>query len=183
MSIEAKFKKKYNAYLANFKILSYDSTNQESLCQNTTHYYYNFDAIVKARNCKPTSASPDTLIFKGKKLYCVEFKNSLKKGVKAKIIKKKLEEGFKTLSEIFTELGLNIKDCQLIFCVVYKGTNKATKNKKRRWGKIHDNIRDKRSIQFDLEQYKNVYFDDIFTNNVEFFRDQFIEKIDRNLPC
>jgi hypothetical protein len=33
--------------LENFKELSYDDKNNESLCQNTVYKYYNFDKIVK----------------------------------------------------------------------------------------------------------------------------------------
>jgi hypothetical protein len=64
--------------LENFKELSYDGINNESLCQNTVYKYYNFDKIVKKEdnNRGRRPASPDALIFKGRKIYCVEFKNS-----------------------------------------------------------------------------------------------------------
>jgi hypothetical protein len=41
----------------------------------------------------------------------------------------------------------------------------------------------KRSIQFDLEQYRGSLFADIFTNDIDFFKGQFIKKIDQNLSC
>jgi hypothetical protein len=36
MNVEARFQAKYQNYLANFKTLSYDSDNDEHLCQDTT---------------------------------------------------------------------------------------------------------------------------------------------------
>ncbi len=172
--LEAKFNAEYSQYLSNFKTLSYDSTNDEYLCQNTTHKYYNFDKIVEKRCPKPTPSSPDTLIFKDKKIYCVEFKNSFKNNINTPNIKKKLKCGHKVLLEIFMELGLKIQDYKLIFCVVYKAPEDY---------RDYKNHIEKQSIHFDLEQYVGEYFDDIITNNVDFFRDQFIKKIDQNLPC
>ncbi|CAC9954851.1 hypothetical protein [uncultured Gammaproteobacteria bacterium] len=184
MNVEARFQAKYQNYLANFKTLSYDSDNDEHLCQDTTHKYYNFDEIVKARNPKCTPASPDALIFKDNKVYCVEFKNSFKRRVNTENIKKKLKDGHKILSKIFTELGFRLEDCELIFCVVYKGFDESELEKKEiERKKIHYRIKDKRIAQFDLEQYKGKYFDDIVTNNVDFFRKQFIKKINPTLPC
>lgn len=184
MCIEDKFTKKYSACLTDFKTLSFDSKNKKSLCQNTTHKYFNFDEIVKKRNCKPTPASPDALIFKDNKIYCVEFKNSFNDNVKASVIKKKLENGHKVLSEIFTELSLQLKNYQLIFCVVHKGFNETEVEKKnRKWEKLRYRIKERHIIQFDLAQFKGKYFDEIITKDVNFFRDQFIEKIDSDLPC
>jgi len=200
MSLEDEFREKYRPFLADFKRMSYDSYNKESLCQDTSHRYYNFDAIVKDRSYDETPASPDTLIFKNKEIYCIEFKNSFKKRVNAAIIKEKLEKGHEVLSEILTELGFQIKDYHLTFCTVHKGYDE-TQEKKARIGQ--DRIRygveknkiwfdskqyndvEKNKIQFDLEQYKgkDKYFDDIITNDVDFFRKQFIQEINKNLPC
>jgi hypothetical protein len=47
---EGKFQAKYLDCLENFKELSYDDKNNESLCQNTVYKYYNFDKIVKKRS-------------------------------------------------------------------------------------------------------------------------------------
>ncbi len=183
VSAEDKFQAKYSeGYLADFKTLSFDDKNKKSLCQNTTHKYYNFDKIVKDRNYDMTPASPDALIFKNDKIYCVEFKNSIKRRVPAQGIKKKLEYGHQVLLEIFKELNLQIKEYKLIFCVVYKGFDETEKEKKK-WKKIHDKISHKRIAKFDLEQYKPELYNDIFTNDVDFFRKQFIQKIDKELPC
>ncbi|VVH50462.1 hypothetical protein BPUTSESOX_174 [uncultured Gammaproteobacteria bacterium] len=115
MSVEDKFQAKYSQYLENFKELNYDDINQQSLCQNTTHQCYNFDKIVKNRSDKPTPASPDTLIFKKNKIYCVEFKNSFFNRINVPNIKRKLRNGHQVLSAIFIELDLQLKDYQLIF--------------------------------------------------------------------
>ena len=180
MSAEDKFHAKYSNYLADFKTLSFDKTNDESLCQNTTHQYYNFDKIVKARNNELTPASPDTIILKNNKVYCVEFKNSFKHRVSAPVVKEKVKKGHQVLLEIFQELDLRRKDYELIFCIVHKGFDKSRINNQR-WEEMHDRI--KPNIQFDLEQYKGQYFDDILTNDVDFFRNQFIKKINPNLSC
>jgi hypothetical protein len=60
------------------------------------------------------------LIFKGKIIYCVEFKNSFKESVRVKDIQNKLQGDYHVLSGIFTELKLKITDYKLIFCVVHK---------------------------------------------------------------
>jgi hypothetical protein len=116
MSAEGKFQAKYSDCLENFKELSYDDKNNESLCQNTVYKYYNFDKIVKKedKDSGHRPASPDALIFKGKIIYCVEFKNSFKESVRVKSIQNKLQDGYHVLSGIFTELKLKITDYELI---------------------------------------------------------------------
>ncbi|CAB5502116.1 hypothetical protein [uncultured Gammaproteobacteria bacterium] len=180
MSVKNKFQAEYSQYLENFKELSYDNRNKRSLCQNTTHQYYNFDKIVKDRSNKSTPASPDTLIFKKNKIYCVEFKNSFFNQISASNIKKKLENGHQVLSAIFKELDLQLKDYQLIFCVVCKGFDE-NEAEKQRWSEIRRGIESE--IRFDLKQYIGVYCDDILTKDIDFFREQFIKKINKNLPC
>jgi hypothetical protein len=67
---------------------------------------------------------------------------------------------------------------------VHKGFDESELEKKEiERKKIHYRIKDKRIAQFDLEQYKGKYFDDIVTNNVDFFRKQFIKKINPTLSC
>ncbi len=181
MDAENKFQAEYSDYLTSFKTLSFDDANNESLCQDTTHRYYNFDKIVKSRNKKSTPASPDTIIFKDDKIYCVEFKNSFKEGISPRKLKNKLKDGHQVLKEIFTELNLQLKEYQLIFCVVHKGFGK-NKTKESAQTKMHRKFQ-KSVIQFDLKKFKGVYFDDIVTNDIDFFRQQFIAKINPNLPC
>jgi hypothetical protein len=60
------------------------------------------------------------LIFKGKIIYCVEFKNSFKESVRVKDIQNKLQGGYHVLSGIFTELKLKITDYKLIFLLPEK---------------------------------------------------------------
>ncbi|CAC9472705.1 hypothetical protein BSPLISOX_1777 [uncultured Gammaproteobacteria bacterium] len=171
MSAEGKFQAKYSDCLENFKELSYDDKNNESLCQNTVYKYYNFDKIVKKedKDSGHRPASPDALIFKGKIIYCVEFKNSFKESVRVKDIQNKLQGGYHVLSGIFTELKLKITDYKLIFCVVHK-VDKP--NRERR--PVAN------SYSFGLKKYG---FNKVITNNVSFFRQQFIEEIDQNLSC
>ncbi len=182
MDAAVKFSAEYSKYLASFKTLSFDKENNQSLCHNTTHQYYNFDEIVKSRNYDFTPASPDTIIFNDNKIYCIEFKNSFRHRVSAKVVKEKVKKGHQVLLEIFQELDLQREDYQLIFCVVHKGFDKSKVNNQR-WEEVHDRIKEKHSIQFELEQYKGQYYDDILTNDVDFFRNQFIEKINPNLSC
>ncbi|CAC9589177.1 hypothetical protein BPUTSESOX_1820 [uncultured Gammaproteobacteria bacterium] len=171
MSAEGKFQAKYSDCLENFKELSYDGINNESLCQNTVYKYYNFDKIVKKEdnNSGRRPASPDALIFKGRTIYCVEFKNSFEESVREKSIQNKLKGGYHVLSGIFTELKLKITNYKLIFCVVYKVSKR---NRKRR--------STANSYSFSLKKYG---FNEVITNDVSFFRQQFIEKIGQNLSC
>lgn len=176
MTLESKFRDKYSQYLDNFKELSYDSTKDESLCQDTIHQYHNFDKITKDINHQLNPASPDTVIFKDKTIYCVEFKNSFKR-IKAKIIKKKLKDGHQVLSGIIEQLGFDIKDYHLVFCVVYTNPKQPQDDK---WQEVH-NREESQKIRFEIKQHLGKYFDEIYTNNVDFFRKQFTQKIDPNL--
>jgi hypothetical protein len=127
------------------------------------------------KNSGYTPASPDALIFKGKTIYCVEFKNSFENHIKDKNIRNKAKNGYEVLSNIFTKLELKITDYELIFCVVHKGRKEEDI-----WSSLKYKQK-KRSIQFDLEQYRGSLFADIFTNDIDFFKGQFIKKIDQNL--
>jgi hypothetical protein len=89
--------------------------------------------------------------------------------VRVKGIQNKLQDGYHVLSGIFTELKLKITDYELIFCVVHK-VNKP--NRERR--------STENSYSFSLKKYG---FNEVITNDVSFFRQQFIEKIGQNLSC
>lgn len=176
MNLKEYFNNNYSDFLDNFKELSYDSTHREHLCTNETYKYHNFDKIVKKKYPTKTPSSVDTVIFKNNKIYLVEFKNQERRIVVVKEIKKKLKSSVDFLNENIQELSLNRQDYKFIFCVVFK---RHTSSKIRIKNRSITN-----KICFDLQQYINKdCVDSIVTNNVDFFRDQFIQKTNKQLTC
>ena len=176
--LESKFAAKYNDYLADFKTMSADTEhpNKAPLCSDTHHKYYNFDAIVQATYSNNQPASVDTIVIKNNTIYCVEFKNLTKIKVNKykENIKQKLIGSEQALTKIFKNLDENCQNFKFIFCVVFK----SHPNRYDYAGSIEN-----KGIYFDLAQFKGKYYNDIITQGVDFFRRQFIKKIDQNLPC
>lgn len=178
--LESKFNAKYSQYLSNFKDMSVDQEHQEKtpLCSDTLHKFYNFDKIIKEKYPNKHPASPDTLIFKNNIVYCVEFKNlTQKKASKHKSnIQKKVKQGKEVLLQIFKDLSINCENLNFEFCLVYKN---PPENKH---GDYAINI-ESRKIHFGLKSYTPELYKNIYTQPVDFFRAQFIKKINPNLPC
>ncbi len=177
--LESKFNAKYSRCLSNFETMSIDTSqpNKPPLCSDTHYKSYNFDEIVKEEYPDKHPASPDTLIIKNNKVYCVEFKNLTRKKVNRykKNLQEKLQQGTEVLLKILDDLSIKPKNLKFIFCVVYKESkNKYT---------YASNIENKVS-HFGLKDAdKYDFYQHIYTQPVTFFRQQFIDKIDKNLPC
>lgn len=175
--LESKFNAKYSRYLSNFKTMSIDISqpNKLPLCSDTHYESYNFDKIVKEEYPDKHPASPDTLIIKNNKVYCVEFRNltKIKVNKHKKNLQEKLQQGAEVLLKILNDLSIEPKNLKFIFCVVYK-ENKYT----------YASDIENRSSHFGLKDAdKHSFYQHIYTQPVTFFRQQFREKINQNLPC
>ena len=125
---------------------------------------YDFDCIVKKLYPKKQPSSYDSLIVDESKkvVYCIEFKNQIPSAIKNQNIVKKLTNGKDILDSICGDGNVQKKDYEFIYCVVHKA--RATRYK---------NPISNREIKFELKQYKDTYFDNIVTNDIEFFKNEF----------
>lgn len=171
-NIESKFLENFDAYKSTLNKTSYDDKNDIYLCNDKSQEVYDFDKIVREKYSKPLPSSPDALMFKNKDVFLVEFKNQDIKRIKANKLKNKLTQGKEIIDEIFSELKLDINEYNFNFCVVYKNEE----NKIRRG--IKQNI-----VRFDLKQYAGIYFDEVFTNDVQFFTNEYKKYFQKALKC
>jgi len=156
------FNSKYKSYSSTLKKTSLDSHNSIYLCENETKVVYDFDKIVKDKYPEKQPASYDTLLIEDSTIYCIEFKNEKYADIDRKRVQNKLLNGKNVLVEIFKEHNIQIKNYTFNYCVIYK-------NSPTRWrrGIL------KNTVQFELEQYENRYFDKIVTNDINFFKNEF----------
>lgn len=163
LSYILKSKYEYNECLDTLKETSKDTQNNEYLCQSDM-LVYDFDCIVKKLYPQKQPASYDSLMIdeNRKIVYCIEFKNQIPSAIKNQNIVKKLTNGKEILDTICDNDNVQKRDYRFIYCVVHKATKTRYKN----------HISD-REIKFELQQYKGTYFDDIVTNNIDFFKNEF----------
>ena len=156
------FNSKYKIYASTLKETSLDFHNSIYLCENKTKLVYDFDKIVKDKYPKKQPASYDTLLIEKNTIYCIEFKNEEYANIDRQRVRNKLINGKEVLAEIFKEHNIPIKDYTFNYCVIYK--NSSTK-----WRRGIT----KSTVQFELGQYENEYFDKIVTNDINFFKNEF----------
>jgi len=156
------FNAQYKLYASTLKETSLDSHNDVHLCENESKTVYDFDKIVKDKYPKKQPASYDSLLIDNNTIYCIEFKNEEYADIDRKRVRNKLINGKEVLVEIFREHNIQIKNYTFNYCVIYK--NSSTKWRR---GIL------KNTIQFELEQYENEYFDKIVTNDINFFKNEF----------
>jgi len=156
------FNAQYKLYASTLKETSLDSHNGVNLCENESKTVYDFDKIVKDKYPKKQPASYDSLLIDNKTIYCIEFKNEEYADIDRKRVRNKLINGKEVLVEIFREHNIQIKNYTFNYCVIYK--NSPTKWRR---GIL------KNTVQFELKQYENEYFDKIVTNDINFFKNEF----------
>jgi hypothetical protein len=150
---------KISSYKKSLKIISFDKRNNEYMCNDDENFYCSFDDLVKAEYPLKQPASPDTLMFKNETIYMVEFKNQKPCDIDKKNIHDKLEKGKEVLSELCAQCNIPIAYHKIVFCVIHK-------NDKSKWRQGIE----KKTIQFGLEKYKGHLFDDILTNDIDWFK-------------
>lgn len=166
------FKSKFNDYQSTLKDTSYDEVHDEHLCNDESQKVFNFDLIIKDIYPKKQPASYDALLLDKKNIFCIEFKNERYADIDKKQLHKKLINGREVIENIFIENNIQIKDYSFVFCVAYKNTQT-------RWRRGIE----KNTIQFELEQYKGKYFDEIYTNDVGYFTNEYKKYFYKDLKC
>jgi hypothetical protein len=156
----------YESCWKSLKETSFDEINKVYLCQSDMKVF-DFDCIVKTLYPKKQPASYDALLVneKNKRVYCIEFKNQKPSEIDKSNIQKKLKNGKDILTDLCKQNNVQQSLYTFIYCVVFK------KNK----GGYREGIKNS-TIRFDLEQYKNQYFDEIITNDIVFFIREFQKK-------
>ncbi|MCH4247894.1 MAG: hypothetical protein LKF82_08655 [Acinetobacter populi] len=151
-----------------FQDTSFDKENKEYLCQDrSTQPVYNFDAYIDARFGQGKgSASPDAIYIGKKQLYFVEFKNEKVSDLDKKQLEKKFEKGTDILREMLKDF--TPRDCQYFFCIVHKPQQKA-----KYFNPVHIQESTLRSKLEELNKEQNGFYDKVFVNDVDFYKQQF----------
>lgn len=166
-NIQTFLKSRLQPYASSLHATSYDTANQQHLCQDElTPNVYDFDAYVK--NNHPhhrLPASPDAIFLGTKKLYFIEFKNQLPENIDNTQLKAKFASGTNILKTLLTEFIP--RDVEYIFCVVYQTKRSRYFNPEH----IESNI-----TRFGLDK-KNVelggFYSTIIAENVDFYKNNF----------
>lgn len=126
-----------------------DNSNITHLCDSNVKVY-NFDDITQ--DLFPNTSSFDALYFIDNEVYCIEFKNSyrqqLNKKEKKEKIQEKYVEGLNSLSKIFKDNNISIKNHKFYYFVVYKDTEKQ------RGREYVEEVERQNQIKFGLKETK-----------------------------
>ncbi len=168
------FRSQYARYLTSLKETSFDKENSVYLCNADNQEVYDFDRIVKEMYPDKQPASYDAFLLQEDthKLYCIEFKNQRYSDIDRQSLKKKIENSYSVLKDIFKKHHIQRNHYKLIFCVVYR-------NEASRWQKgIAKNV-----IQFGLKAYQNQYFNEVYTNDIDYFTHEYKKLFRKGLNC
>ena len=160
-------KSKYSSSLDSLKNSSYDKENRVYMCQSDMQVV-DFDALTFTLYPTKQPASYDALLIEEdiKDIFCVEFKNQKTSDIDNTQLHKKVKDSDSTLKKLCSENSINKNDYNYKLCIVYK--QETTKPRYRRF---KENI-----IHFGLDVYSGVYFDEIITNEIGFFQNEFKKK-------
>jgi len=150
------------------KNTSYDKENNLYMCQSQMKVV-DFDNLTNNMYPQKQPSSYDALWTDEdlKNIYCVEFKNQNKSSVKNQNIQKKAKDGKETLKNICNKYAIAIDDYTIVYCVVHK----SNPNKREYRTRYDDS-----SVHYGLQKYIGVYFDEVRTNNIDYFTNQFSKK-------
>jgi len=166
------FKNNFKNYISSLKSVSFDKNNSVYLCNDTSINVYDFDAIVKKLYPIKQPASYDALLIDNKRIFCIEFKNEKYADITNTEVEKKLINGKEVINNIFTKYNIQINEYSFVYCVAYKNTEA-------RWRRGIS----KNTIQFGLEKFKEVYYDEIYTNDIQFFTNEYKKYFHNSLIC
>lgn len=153
---------------ATLKSTSYDEENQEYLCSDsTTQNVYDFDAYVAANYpAGKLPASPDAIVIGNKQLYFVEFKNQLPANINTRQLQNKFRSGTEILKNMLE--AFIPRDCTYSFCVVFKPLERP------RYFDSRHVLQAQVRFELDaLNQDCGSFYDQILTEDVDFFRQEF----------
>jgi hypothetical protein len=166
------FKANFKDYSSSLKETSFDKENFIYLCNDTSVNVYDFDAIVKKLYPLKQPSSYDALIIDKKRVFCIEFKNEKYAEIKNPEVRKKLRNGKDIIVSIFSKYHINLEEYSFTYCLAYRNTEA-------RWRRGIS----KNTIQFRLEQYQPEYFDEIYTNDIQFFTNEYKKYFYKTLQC
>jgi hypothetical protein len=168
------FFRAYQAYESTFRETSHDSRYNEYLCRDTTQTVINFDQLIEQKyEGKKQPKSFDALYLHGDTVFCVEFKNQTKPD--RRIVEQKLLEGKRELDTLLSQHNIAKNKYRFVFCLVY---NKFVPKEERYKRGLH------KSIHFEyLSRYKPYFFDDVYTEDISFFTQDFSKQLHKELAC
>jgi len=173
------FLKNYKNYMSSFKETSYDNNNKEFLCKDTTQKVIGFDKIIKDKypNSNERPKSFDAIYIVDKKIFLIEFKNQKPSDIDNSEVQDKMKDGIEELKKVLNSLNISLKNYKVAFCLVYKKCKEPFDNYKCGIGRG--------KIKFGLDKKKSNLpeIDKIFTENVDFFRNQIRQKFKIELSC
>lgn len=155
---------KYPNALDTLKNTSYDKENSVYMCHSDMQVV-DFDRLTSELYPQKQPASYDALLIEEgiKDIFCIEFKNQKTSDIDNTQLHNKVKDSDATLKKLCGENSVKKSDYKYKLCIVYK--QDATKPKYRRF---KENI-----VHFGLEVYRGVYFDEIITNEIDFFQNEF----------
>ncbi len=169
--LEDVLKTKYKNCFTTLKSTSYDKEHDLYMCKSYKKVI-DFDRLTREIFPINHPSSYDALWSNEdlEQIYGVEFKNQDKSGVKNKKIQKKAKDSKITLEIIANKHEIVLQNYKLIYCVVYK----SNPNKKEYQTRFDTN-----GIHFELKQFKGLYFDEVITNNIDYFTELFVQQINK----
>ena len=149
------------------KNISHDYENNTYMCQSNMKVI-NFDHLTKELNPIKQPSSYDGLLINEslKKVYCIEFKNQTTAQIDNQKLHKKIKDSNNTIQSVCKTHNVAFREYKLILCIVYKSSLI-----KHRYHRFKENI-----IHFGLDIYRDQYFNEIITNDIEFFKKEFNTK-------
>lgn len=154
----------FKSYIDTLKNSSFDKEKKEYLCNDESLKIFNFDEIVKKLYPQKQPSSFDAILIDNFNIFCIEFKNSKPSDIKNINIEKKLINSRDVINNICSEYKINKKNYTFIFCVIFKPSLNSSISNRRIKGRIKAE-----EIKFGLEKYKGEFFDEILTNDTNYF--------------
>lgn len=158
---------KYPDSIKTLKNTSYDKENRVYKCQSDMEVV-DFDALTLALYPQKQPASYDALLIEEdiKDIFCIEFKNQKTSDIDNTQLHKKVKDSNITLKMLCSENNINKNDYNYKLCIVYKQDTA-----KPQYRRFKENI-----VHFGLDVYSDAYFDEIVTNEIGFFQNEFKKK-------
>ncbi len=172
------FYKEFAPFLSTLKETSFDDFHNVYLCKDTSQAVFNFDAFIRSRYPDGTirPKSFDALLFYEKFVFCIEFKNEEPIKIDIHELKGKIKEGKEELVKLFTQLNIEKRDYNFIYCIVYKDCKTSFENYRYRVQKC--------AVEFSLEELKeNAFVKEVSINSLTFFTKEFQKLLKKELKC
>ncbi len=168
---------KLDEFKKTLKELSFDIKNNKYIC-NCKNIFIDFDRLKKVRKTPKEPYSPDMLFIddESKEIWFVEFKSSTLESLRKERfkIKRKILDGL----IIFYEIFKSYFEYKKFYFVVYnKPSNFDSEDE------LVDLLSEEKTIEFDLEELKGKFLEDVFTENCETFKQIFSDKFNIEFDC